>query len=162
MAPCILITMLSCIQDNGFKPLVLRMVAQTQTPSILTPLRSEHFELLLRLSVKVRLFVMRSRFHDIPDEELARRVRRGDGEAFEELVLRHQAAVRRWIRWIIRRPERVEDLAQEAFINAWRAREKFRGEASWRTWLMRIALRVGLEKKRRSEPITVSFTDECG
>ena len=103
---------------------------------------------------------MRRGYRDITDEQLASRTRRSDESAFEELVLRHQLSVRKWISWIDRRPERTEDLAQETFIKAWTARKSFRGDSKWRTWLMKIALRVCLDKKRRFEPVKVAFTEQ--
>lgn len=102
---------------------------------------------------------MGNRFFDIHDEELARRAGRGDTEAFGELVLRHQASVMRWVSWIDRKPGRTADLAQETFIKAWTARKTFRGASSWRNWVMKIALRVCLDQKRKYDPPTLPFDD---
>ena len=74
------------------------------------------------------------------DKELVRRVRQGDAAAFDLLYLRYQHKVHGLIGRYLTRPEDVEDVAQEAFIKAYRALPRFRGESAFYTWLYRIAV----------------------
>ncbi len=75
----------------------------------------------------------------LSDEELAARCRSGrDDQAFAELVDRHQRAICRYVRQIVGDAD-SEDLAQDVFLRAYQALPRFRGEASFRTWLYRIA-----------------------
>jgi RNA polymerase sigma-70 factor (ECF subfamily) len=69
---------------------------------------------------------------------LVRRAQRGDEEAFAELVTRHQRYVYNLAYRLLRGTDEAEDLAQEAFLRAWRGLSSFRGEARFTTWLYRI------------------------
>lgn len=71
------------------------------------------------------------------DIELARRAAAGDAAAFTMLVRAHEAAVRRFLRRLA--GQAADDLAQEVFLKAWRAAGHYRGDGSYRGWLMRIA-----------------------
>lgn len=75
------------------------------------------------------------------DAELIARVLADDDRAaFGELVRRHQSAVRRFLRHLASGDAALaDDLAQEAFVDAWRSLARFRGEASFLTWLLGIA-----------------------
>jgi RNA polymerase sigma-70 factor (ECF subfamily) len=90
------------------------------------------------------------------DEELVRRAATAEGRnAFAMLVSRHQSDVRNTLRRLTRGDAaRADDLAQEAFVKAWRSIGEFRGEASFRTWMFRIAYRTFLSEVRRNEPQT--------
>ena len=68
------------------------------------------------------------------------RVFKGDKHAFDLLVLRYQHRILGLISRFIRDPAEVEDVAQEAFIKAYRALPKFRGDSAFYTWLYRIAI----------------------
>jgi RNA polymerase sigma-70 factor (ECF subfamily) len=74
------------------------------------------------------------------DAELVERVQRGDKKAFDLLVLKYQRKIMRLLARMIRDPSEIEDVAQEAFIKAYRALPQFRGEAAFYTWLYRIAI----------------------
>lgn len=74
------------------------------------------------------------------DRELIGRVRGGDKEAFEVLVLKYQERIFRLIRRLVSDQGQVEDIAQEVFIRAYRSLGSFKGEASFYTWLYKIAL----------------------
>ncbi len=74
------------------------------------------------------------------DQELVERVQRGDKVAFELLVGKYQRKIVRLISRLVRDPSEVEDVAQEAFIKAYRAIPQFRGESAFYTWLYRIAV----------------------
>jgi len=74
------------------------------------------------------------------DWQLVTRVQRGDKQAYELLVSKYQRRISRLLSRIIRDPSDVEDVAQEAFIKAYRALPSFRGESAFYTWLYRIAI----------------------
>jgi RNA polymerase sigma-70 factor (ECF subfamily) len=74
------------------------------------------------------------------DAELVARVQRGDKQAFDLLVLKYQRKIMRLLSRMIRDSAEIEDVAQEAFIKAYRALPQFRGESAFYTWLYRIAI----------------------
>jgi len=74
------------------------------------------------------------------DAELVARVQRGDKKAFELLMLKYQRKILRLLSRFIRDPSEIADVAQEAFIKAYRALPQFRGESAFYTWLYRIAI----------------------
>jgi RNA polymerase sigma-70 factor (ECF subfamily) len=74
------------------------------------------------------------------DQALVERVQRGDKRAFELLVSKYQRKIFRLLSRLIRDPAEIEDVAQEAFIKAYRALPNFRGESAFYTWLYRIAI----------------------
>ncbi len=74
------------------------------------------------------------------DKALVARARKGDRRAFDLLVLKYQHRVQRLIARYIRDPGQVQDLAQETFIKAYRALERFRGDSAFYTWIYRIAV----------------------
>ncbi len=74
------------------------------------------------------------------DQQLVARVQRGDSRAFDMLVLKYQHKIFGLISRYIQDADEVQDVAQEAFIKAFRALPKFRGESAFYTWLYRIAI----------------------
>ncbi|CAM5328488.1 RNA polymerase sigma factor RpoE [Eoetvoesiella caeni] len=74
------------------------------------------------------------------DAELVARVQKGDKRAFDLLVLKYQRKIMRLLSRMVREPGEVEDVAQEAFIKAYRAISQFRGDSAFYTWLYRIAI----------------------
>ena len=74
------------------------------------------------------------------DLELVRRVQRGERGAFDLLVLRYQHKVVKLVSRLLRDPSEAEDVAQEAFVKAYRALGSFRGDSAFYTWLYRIAV----------------------
>jgi RNA polymerase sigma-70 factor (ECF subfamily) len=74
------------------------------------------------------------------DQEIVERVQRGDKRAFDLLVSKYQRKIFRLLSRLIRDPGEIEDVAQEAFIKAYRALPNFRGESAFYTWLYRIAI----------------------
>ncbi len=77
---------------------------------------------------------------DVTDLSLVQRVQRGDKGAFDVLVLKYQHKVVKLVMRYVRNPAEAEDVAQEAFIKAYRALPKFRGDSAFYTWLYRIAI----------------------
>lgn len=74
------------------------------------------------------------------DHELVVRAQKGDKRAFELLVVKYQRKLARLLSRLIRDPAEVEDVAQEAFIKAYRALPSFRGDSAFYTWLYRIGV----------------------
>lgn len=74
------------------------------------------------------------------DRQLVERAQRGDKRAFELLVVKYQRKLGRLLSRFIRDPAEVEDVAQEAFIKAYRALPAFRGDSAFYTWLYRIGI----------------------
>jgi RNA polymerase sigma-70 factor (ECF subfamily) len=74
------------------------------------------------------------------DWQLVERVQRGDKRAFDLLVSKYQRKLFRLLSRLIRDQAEIEDVAQEAFIKAYRALPNFRGESAFYTWLYRIAI----------------------
>ena len=74
------------------------------------------------------------------DQALVERVQNGDSRAFDLLVLKYQNRISKLIARFVRNPADVQDVAQEAFIKAYRALPRFRGDSAFYTWLYRIAI----------------------
>ncbi|OFC58694.1 RNA polymerase sigma factor RpoE [Acidithiobacillus caldus] len=74
------------------------------------------------------------------DLVLVRRVQKGEKAAFDLLVRKYQHRVLVLVGRFVRNPEEAEDVAQEAFVKAYRALKNFRGDSAFYTWLYRIAV----------------------
>ncbi|MGE0859119.1 MAG: RNA polymerase sigma factor RpoE [Gammaproteobacteria bacterium] len=74
------------------------------------------------------------------DTELVARVQQGDKSAFDLLVHRYQHRIIKLVGRYVREPADAQDVAQDAFIKAYRALPNFRGESAFYTWLYRIAI----------------------
>ncbi len=92
------------------------------------------------------------------DLALVERVRRGERHAFDLLVIKYQRKIMRLLSRMIHDPAEIEDVAQEAFIKAYRALPQFRGESAFYTWLYRIALNTARNWQAASfrRPATVT------
>ena len=93
---------------------------------------------------------MRDHLFDSGVDELVERSRQGDQAAFGELVRRHQHEVYTLAVRLVGDRTLAADVAQEALIRAWRAIGKFRGDASFSTWLYRITANVAWTLKGRA------------
>ena len=82
------------------------------------------------------------------DLELMLRVARGDEGSFGELLRRHRAPLTNYFRRMLRDPALAEDLAQEVFLRVYQARERYRPDARFTTWLYRIATNLALNAIR--------------
>lgn len=85
------------------------------------------------------------------EDELLARVRAGAVDEFGELVRRHQGHVFAVLYRYERDPHKLEDLAQETFVKAWRALHQFDHRAPFQHWLTRIAIRIALDHLRREK-----------
>lgn len=74
------------------------------------------------------------------DQQLVERVQKGDKRAFDLLVIKYQHKVMAVISRLIRDHAEAQDVAQEAFIKAYRALPNFRGDSAFYTWIYRIAI----------------------
>jgi len=83
------------------------------------------------------------------DQLLIQRFRAGEVAAFDGLVERYYQRIDRLVQQVIRNPLGAEDITQEAFLRAYRALPRFRGEASFYSWLYRIALNLCLNYLRQ-------------
>ena len=94
------------------------------------------------------------------DQALVERVQTGDKQAFGLLVAKYQRKLLRLISRLVRDPAEAEDVAQEAFIKAYRALPSFRGESAFYTWLYRIGINTAknyLVAKGRRAPTSTDF-----
>jgi RNA polymerase sigma-70 factor (ECF subfamily) len=78
--------------------------------------------------------------------------KRGEREAFDVLVARYQRPIYRLCYRYVNNHDDANDLAQEAFLKAWRAISRFRGESAFSTWLYRIAVNACLNFRARRRP----------
>ena len=76
------------------------------------------------------------------DQELVAQAARGNREAFDDLIRRHQVSIVSLARALTGGSADAEDIAQEVFLRAWRSLGGFRGESTFRTWLHRVAVNV--------------------
>ena len=74
------------------------------------------------------------------DHALVEKVRQGDKTAFDILVLKYQNKIIKLINRYVHDPDEAMDVAQDAFLKAYRAIDRFRGESAFYTWLYRIAI----------------------
>ena len=98
------------------------------------------------------------------DQQLVARVQKGDKRAFDLLVLKYQHKIFALISRYIRDNDEVKDVAQEAFIKAYRALPKFRGDSAFYTWLYRIAINTAknyLVSRNRRPPSTDIDVDDA-
>ena len=99
------------------------------------------------------------------DQQLVERAQRGEKQAFDLLVVKYQRKLGRLLSRFIRDPAEVEDVAQEAFIKAYRALPSFRGDSAFYTWLYRIGINTAknylVALGRRAPTVTEFDADEA-
>jgi RNA polymerase sigma-70 factor (ECF subfamily) len=97
------------------------------------------------------------------DHQLVARVKKGDKRAFDLLVLKYQFRLQAIVSRFIRDTDEVADVSQEAFIKAYRALPKFRGDSQFYTWLYRIAINTAknylVSKNRRPANTDIDIGD---
>lgn len=86
---------------------------------------------------------------DLPEADLISRAASGDGTAFEAIMRRNNQLLFRTARSIVHNDTDAEDIVQEAYLQAWRALDRFRGESKLSTWLVRITTNAALGRLRR-------------
>jgi len=95
------------------------------------------------------MLAAKASIEDVTDGELVEQVRAGDTAAFGELVERHRGPVYRAALAALGNDADAEDIAQDAMVLAFRRIDQFRGDASVRTWMIAIAWRLALSRRRR-------------
>ena len=98
------------------------------------------------------------------DQQLVARVQKGDPRAFDLLVLKYHHKICGLISRYIQDADEVQDVAQEAFIKAYRALPRFRGDSAFYTWLYRIAINTAknhLVSRSRRPPGTDVEAEEA-
>lgn len=97
------------------------------------------------------------------DQQLVERVQAGDKRAFDLLVLKYQHKIFSLISRYVKDADEVQDVAQEAFIKAYRALPRFRGDSAFYTWLYRIAVNTAknylVSRNRRPPSSDVEVED---
>ena len=97
------------------------------------------------------------------DQQLVIRVQKGDKRAFDLLVLKYQCKVQAIVGRFVRDRDEVADVTQEAFIKAYRALPRFRGDSQFYTWLYRIAVNTAknylVSRSRRPPSSDVDLAD---
>ncbi len=98
------------------------------------------------------------------DGDLLLRAKNGDRAAFSELVRAHQNEVYTLALRLVADRDLAADVTQEAFVRAWRALPRFRGEARFSTWIHRITVNVAWSQRRRAsrhraDPLDETFAE---
>ena len=97
------------------------------------------------------------------DKKLVRRVQKGDKGAFDLLVLKYQHKIVNLVMRYVRDPDTALDIAQEAFIKAYRALPRFRGDSAFYTWMYRIAVNTAKNhlaaQRRRPMDVELDLQD---
>ena len=88
---------------------------------------------------------------DVSNAELVKKSQLGDKNAFEELVRRHQELVFSLAYKLTGNRELANDVAQEAFIRAWKAIQKFRGDSTFSTWIYRITVNTAWTLRKKAK-----------
>ncbi len=88
---------------------------------------------------------------EVSNSELVKKSQLGDKSAFEELVKRHQDLVFSLSFKLTGNRELANDVAQESFIRAWKAIEKFRGDSTFGTWIYRITVNTAWTLRKKAK-----------
>jgi RNA polymerase sigma-70 factor (ECF subfamily) len=92
-----------------------------------------------------------TRVRDRSERQVLQALREGRREAYEDVIETHYASIYRLLLFLTRNATLAEDMTQEVFASAWAALPEFRGEASIKTWLRRIAYNLFLDAQRRRQ-----------
>ncbi len=97
------------------------------------------------------------------DKELVLKVQQGDKAAFDLLVIKYQHRIIQLVNRYVKDPSEAQDVAQEAFIKAYRALGNFRGDSAFYTWLYRIAINTAknylVSRSRRYSDYQIDVQD---
>ncbi len=93
-----------------------------------------------------------SSYESVEDPELVNLAKDGDMMAFEELVTRHHSRVYQRAFSMVRHDATAEDLAQQAWVKAWRRLKQFQGQSGFLTWVTRITINACLDHLRKMKP----------
>ena len=97
------------------------------------------------------------------DKDLVLRVQQGDKSAYDLLVIKYQHRIIQLVNRYVKDPSEAQDVAQEAFIKAYRALGNFRGDSAFYTWLYRIAINTAknylVSRSRRYSDYQIDIQD---
>lgn len=96
---------------------------------------------------------------EFDERTIVKQCRKGDEEAFRQLVEHYKSLVFFLVRQSVTDPGRVEEVVQEAFVRIYRGLRYFRGRARLTTWIYRIVLNLRAEERRRKPVVFVSLDD---
>src|SRR5215471_19648197 len=94
----------------------------------------------------------------LSDSEIVKRVRAGDRALFEILMRRHNQQIYRAARAIVKDESEVEDVMQQAYINAYTHLDQFEERSQFSTWLTRIAVNEAIGRRGKMRAAS-SFTE---
>ncbi|HVS31758.1 MAG TPA: RNA polymerase sigma factor [Thermoanaerobaculia bacterium] len=98
----------------------------------------------------------------LSDGEVVSRILGGDAALFEILMRRHNQRIYRAVRAVLRTDDDLEDVMQQAYLNAYQHLHQFAGGAQFSTWLTRIAVNEALAKRRKrfgQDEVTINMVD---
>lgn len=99
-------------------------------------------------------------FEQLPDADVVRRIAGGDAALFEILMRRHNQRMYRTARAVLRTDDEVEDVLQQAWLNAYKHLGQFAGDAQFSTWLTKIVLNEALARRRKRGSVFAQGEDE--
>lgn len=105
----------------------------------------------------------RTDYKSLDDNALVKRAKKGDREAFEELVVRHGEKVYARAYSMLRNEDEALDLSQEAWVRGWQRLAQFQGDSSFATWITRIVINQCLDhlrKQKRHRTESIEELDE--
>jgi len=88
------------------------------------------------------------------DIELIKNIKRGDVAAFAQIIEKYQHMAFTLAKGIVKNKEEAEEVAQDAFVKAYKSLDKYKGDASFSTWLYRIVYNTAISKLRSRKPAT--------
>jgi RNA polymerase sigma-70 factor, ECF subfamily len=94
------------------------------------------------------------------DADLVERSKRGDSQAFKELVVRNEGKVAGVVHSMLGRTPEADDIGQEVFVKFYQSLESFKGESAVSTYLIRIAINLSLNELKRRKRKNILFTRE--
>lgn len=105
----------------------------------------------------------RTDYKSLDDNALVKLAKKGDREAFEELVVRHGEKVYARAYSMVRNEDEALDLSQEAWVRGWQRLQQFQGDSSFATWITRIVINQCLDhlrKQKRHRAESIEELDE--
>ncbi len=88
------------------------------------------------------------------DIELIKNIKRGDVAAFAQIIEKYQHMAFTLAKGIVKNKEEAEEVAQDVFVKAYKSLDKYKGDASFSTWLYRIVYNTAISKLRSRKPAT--------
>lgn len=113
--------------------------------------------------ILVKVYIKSSAYYEVmTDEELADKTIRGNVNAYEELMVRYEFPVLRYVIYLVHDKELAEDILQETFIKAFRNMTGFDTKRKFSSWLYRIAHNTAMDALRKNRPVVISEDPDLG